>query len=118
MQHLEVPPVLVQSEDSAHDITHEVPCGATAVKRTVAALEQSGGQAAFLAQVASKVGQNAQPTAISLDPEDVARYVIAVSFESVAQEIAVYEPLRVAVQELQAELETEVELEAEVEVEE
>jgi len=38
-----------------------------------------------------------------------------VSFEIVGREIAIYDDLRVAVEELQAELETLVELQAEVE---
>lgn len=54
----------------------------------------------------------------SRDPEAGARYVMAVSFEIVGQEISIYEPLRVAVQELQVELEAEVEPETEIEVEE
>lgn len=53
----------------------------------------------------------------SHDPEAAARYCVAVSFEIVGQEIPIYDPLRVAVQELQAEV-AEVEAEAEVEIEE
>jgi hypothetical protein len=41
-----------------------------------------------------------------------------VSFEILGQEISIYEPLRTAVLELQAEVETEVEAEATIEVEE
>lgn len=51
------------------------------------------------------------------DPDSTARYALVVTFEILGQEISIYEPLRVAVQELQAELEAEVEAEAEVEVE-
>lgn len=52
----------------------------------------------------------------SHDPDSTARYVMAVSFEIVGQEIAIYEPLRTAVAELQAEI-GEIEAEADVEVE-
>lgn len=51
----------------------------------------------------------------SLDPDSTARYALAVSFEVVGKEIAIYEPLRVAVQELQAEIEAEVEVDVEAE---
>jgi len=54
----------------------------------------------------------------SRDPDAAARYVLAVSFEIVGQEISIYEPLRVAVQELQVELETKMEVDMEIEVEE
>jgi hypothetical protein len=47
----------------------------------------------------------------SRDPDATARYTLAVSFEIQGQEIPIYDPLRVAVQELQAELEAEVEVE-------
>jgi hypothetical protein len=49
----------------------------------------------------------------SRDPDSVARYVLAVSFEILGQEIAIYDPLRTAVLELQtdvAELEEEVQI--------
>jgi hypothetical protein len=52
----------------------------------------------------------------SHDPDSTARYVLVVTFEILGQEISIYEPIRVAVQELQAELEAEVVPEAEVEV--
>jgi subtilase family protein len=54
----------------------------------------------------------------SRDPDSAARYAVAVTFEIVGQEIAIYEPLRTAVIELQEQLEGEVgaEVEAEVEV--
>jgi hypothetical protein len=52
----------------------------------------------------------------SRDPESAARYSLVVSLEIVGKEIAIYEPLRAAVQELQAEL--EVDAEAIVEVDE
>jgi hypothetical protein len=54
----------------------------------------------------------------SRDPEAAARYALAVSFEIVSQEISIYEPLRTAVLELQAEVEAQVDTEATVEVEE
>lgn len=53
----------------------------------------------------------------SHDPDSTARYALVVTFEILGQEISIYEPLRVAVQELQAEL-AELESESEVEVEE
>lgn len=52
----------------------------------------------------------------SHDPDSTARYVMAVTFEILGQEIAIYEPLRAAIAELQAQA-GEVEAEAEVEVE-
>jgi hypothetical protein len=52
----------------------------------------------------------------SRDPDSTARYALAVAFEIVGQEISIYEPLRAAVNELQAEIEAEVETEVEVEV--
>ena len=58
----------------------------------------------------------------SRDPDSTARYVLTVTFEILGQEISIYEPLRTAVVELQAEVEAETgveaEAEAEVEVEE
>ncbi|MCY2990975.1 MAG: S8 family peptidase [Planctomycetota bacterium] len=54
----------------------------------------------------------------SRDPESVARYSLVVSFDIVGQEIPIYEPLRVAVLNLQAEVEAEVESELDVEIEE
>jgi hypothetical protein len=53
----------------------------------------------------------------SRDPDSAARYVLVVTFEILGQEINIYEPLRIAVQELQAEIEN-MEVEAEVEIEE
>lgn len=53
----------------------------------------------------------------SHDPDSTARYALAVTFESLGQEIPIYEPLRAAVIELQ-EIEAEVEAEPEVEAEE
>ena len=44
-------------------------------------------------------------------PDSAARYALAVSFEVVGREIAIYDDLRVAVDELQSELKTEIELE-------
>jgi hypothetical protein len=43
----------------------------------------------------------------SHDPDSAASYALAVSFEILGQEIPIYEPLLVAVQELQAEIEAE-----------
>jgi hypothetical protein len=53
----------------------------------------------------------------SKDPASSARYAIAVSFEVLGREIPIYEQLRVAVEDLQAEIEAEVEAEVNVEVE-
>jgi hypothetical protein len=53
----------------------------------------------------------------SHDPDSVARYVLAVTFEVVGQEISIYEPLRAAVIELQAQID-ELGTEVEVEVDE
>ena len=53
----------------------------------------------------------------SLDPDSAARYALAVTLEVVGQEISIYEPLRTAALELQAEVAgAVVDLEAEVEV--
>ena len=54
----------------------------------------------------------------SRDPDSTASYVLAVTFEILGQEIQIYEPLRAAVIELQAQVEAETEAEAEVEVDE
>lgn len=54
----------------------------------------------------------------SHDPDSTARYVLAVTFEVLGGEITIYEPLRAAVAELQADIESEIdsnELEVEVE---
>lgn len=51
----------------------------------------------------------------SHDPDSTARYALTVSFEVVGKEIAIYEPLRIAVEELQTEIEAEVEVDVEVE---
>ncbi|MDR3567112.1 MAG: S8 family peptidase [Syntrophobacteraceae bacterium] len=53
----------------------------------------------------------------SRDPDSTARYALAVTFEIVGQEINIYDPLRTAVIEVQAEVEAEVN-EVEVEVNE
>ena len=53
----------------------------------------------------------------SKDPASSARYAMAVSFEVLGKEIPIYEDLRVALDELQAEIEAEVQAEAVVEVE-
>jgi hypothetical protein len=54
----------------------------------------------------------------SRDPDATARYALTVTFEILGQEIAIYEPLRTAVIELQAEVETEAQAEVEIEVDE
>lgn len=54
----------------------------------------------------------------SHDPDSTARYVLAVTFEILGGEITIYEPLRAAIAELQAQTEVEIEgNEVEVEVE-
>ena len=47
------------------------------------------------------------------DPDSEARYTLAVSFEVINREIPIYNDLRVAVEELQAELEADAEVEVE-----
>ena len=49
----------------------------------------------------------------SKDPESEARYTLAVSFDVLGREIPIYDDLRVAVEELQAELEAESEIQIE-----
>lgn len=53
----------------------------------------------------------------SHDPDSAARYALAVTFQILGEEIAIYEPLRTAIIELQTEVEAEVEVEAEAEIE-
>ena len=53
----------------------------------------------------------------SHDPDSTARYAMAVTFEILGKEIAIYDPLRVAVQELQTEVGVEAEAEVGVNVE-
>ena len=53
----------------------------------------------------------------SKDPDSTARYALAVTFDVVGQEVAIYEPLKVAIEALEAESGIEVEGEAEIEVE-
>lgn len=53
----------------------------------------------------------------SNDPDSSARYSLAVSFEAVDHEIAIYEDVRAAVSELQAEIESEQEVDIELESE-
>jgi hypothetical protein len=52
------------------------------------------------------------------DPESVANYTLAVTFEIVGQEIPIYEPLRTAVLALQTQVEAELETELEMQLEE
>jgi hypothetical protein len=54
----------------------------------------------------------------SHDPDSTARYALVVTVEILGQEIAIYEPLRAAVVELQGQLEIENQTEAEIEVDE
>jgi hypothetical protein len=54
----------------------------------------------------------------SHDPDSTARYALAVTFEILGKEIAIYDPLRIAVQELQAEIAMETEAEVEISDEE
>ncbi|MCC9608577.1 hypothetical protein LOC69_22125 [Blastopirellula sp. JC733] len=51
----------------------------------------------------------------STDPENVANYTLVVTFEIVGQEIPIYDPFRIAVEDLKVELGIS-ELEAEVDV--
>lgn len=53
----------------------------------------------------------------SQDPDSVATYSLAVTFEIVGQEIPIYEPLRAAVLGLQSEVEAEMEAELEMQLE-
>jgi hypothetical protein len=53
----------------------------------------------------------------SHDPDSTARYAMAVTFEILGKEIAIYDPLRLAVQDLQVEIEAEAETEVEINVE-
>jgi hypothetical protein len=52
----------------------------------------------------------------SRDPDSAARYALTVTLEIVGQEISIYEPLRAAVIELQAQIEAEVTPEVEIEI--
>lgn len=49
----------------------------------------------------------------SRDPDVVARYTLVVTFDIAGQEIPIYQPLRTAVLELQAEVEAEIEVQVE-----
>jgi hypothetical protein len=51
----------------------------------------------------------------SKDPDSSARYALAVTFEVVGQELPIYEPLKVAIEELEAESGIEIEEEVEIE---
>jgi hypothetical protein len=51
----------------------------------------------------------------SHDPDSVARYVLAVTFEILGEEINIYDPLRIAIEELRVEVEdTQIEVEVSV----
>jgi hypothetical protein len=54
----------------------------------------------------------------SRDPDSTARYALAVSFEVVGQEVAIYEPLKVAIEALEAESGIGIENEVEIELDE
>lgn len=54
----------------------------------------------------------------SRDPDTTARYALAITFEIIGQEISIYDPLRMAIIELQTQIKTDVEVEMEVEVDE
>jgi hypothetical protein len=54
----------------------------------------------------------------SRDPDSTARYALVVSFEVVGQEVAIYEPLKVAIEALEAESGIEIENEVEIEIDE
>ena len=51
------------------------------------------------------------------DPDSTARYTLAVTLEILGQEIAIYNPLRTAVIELQQQIEAQIEAETEIEAE-
>ena len=51
----------------------------------------------------------------SKDPDSSARYALAVTFEVVGQELPIYEPLKVATEELDAESGINIEEELEIE---
>lgn len=53
----------------------------------------------------------------SRDPDSVARYALAVTFEVIGQELPIYEPLKVAIEELETELGIKINQEAEAEIE-
>ena len=53
----------------------------------------------------------------SRDPDSTARYTLAVTLEILGQEIAIYNPLRTAVIELQQQIEAQIEAEIEIEAE-
>lgn len=50
----------------------------------------------------------------SRDPDATARYALVVTVDVVGEEVAIYEPVRVAVEKLQTEAEVDVEIEEEV----
>jgi hypothetical protein len=54
----------------------------------------------------------------SRDPDSTARYALVVSFEVVGQEVAIYEPLKVAIEALEAESGIGIENEVEIEIDE
>ncbi|MHB0958775.1 MAG: hypothetical protein ACYC0X_15480 [Pirellulaceae bacterium] len=55
-----------------------------------------------------------RPQGWSKDPDSTATYALTVSFESLGEQIQIYEDLQLAVQELQAEIEAEEEVQLEV----
>jgi hypothetical protein len=52
----------------------------------------------------------------SRDPDSTARYALVVTFEVVGQEVAIYEPLKIAIEALEAESGLDLESEIEVEI--
>lgn len=48
------------------------------------------------------------------DPDDTAQYSLAVTFEVLGGEVAIYEPLRIAIEELESQLETRAEVQVEI----
>ncbi|WP_345319010.1 S8 family peptidase [Novipirellula rosea] len=106
-------------DDSDRDCSRELPWvvhpmtqhGLTGVKRDAGTLQKDW----------ATVKSNALPENLSIavrghqgwsrDPDETATYAIAVTFEIVGQEIAIYEPLRTAVLDLQSVVEAEAEAE-------
>lgn len=110
--------VTQQGEGQLGWVIHEKPIwGLPGVKRSVGTIQKDW----------AVVKSNALPEDIciairghqgwSQDPDSVATYTLAVTFEIVGQEIPIYEPLRTAVLALQSEVEVEMEAELEMQIE-
>lgn len=110
--------VTQQGEGQLGWVIHEKPIwGLPGVKRSVGTIQKDW----------AVVKSNALPEDLciavrghqgwSQDPDSVATYTLAVSFEIVGQEIPIYEPLRTAVLALQSEVEAEMEAEIEMQLE-